>query len=105
MNSKNKLFHLWLGLESNMMEMNIYNLKIYLNTLKLQKNYLKKVLLINVIVLRKKLMNKKKNVKNKGYLMFTIENGEMPRTLKFQRMLNQLLDLKVKFLECPQLKI
>ena len=60
-----------------MMEMNIYNLIIYLNTLKLQKNYLKKVLLINVIVLKKKLTSKKKNVKNKEYRMFIIENGEM----------------------------
>ena len=31
MNLKNKLFHLWLGLELYMMEMNIFNLKIYLN--------------------------------------------------------------------------
>ena len=40
---------------------------------------LKKVLPTNVIVLRKKLMNKKKNVKNKECHMFIIENGEMPK--------------------------
>ena len=55
---------------------NIFNQKIFQNTLKLLKNFLKKDLLINVIVQRKKLMNKKKNVKNKEYHMYIIETGE-----------------------------
>ena len=38
---------------------------------------LKKVLHINVIVQKKKLKNKKKNAKNKEYLMSTIGNGEI----------------------------
>tara|TARA_B100001123_G_scaffold63258_1_gene69393 strand:- start:39 stop:461 length:423 start_codon:yes stop_codon:yes gene_type:complete len=32
----------------------------------------------------KKLKNKKKNVKKKEYLIFTTENGEIPKVLKFQ---------------------
>ena len=46
---------------------------------------IKKVLLMNVIVQRQKSMNKKKNVKNKEYLMFIIENGEMQKILINQK--------------------
>ena len=38
---------------------------------------------MNVIVQKKKLMNKKRNVKNKVYHMFIIDSGEMLKILKF----------------------
>ena len=69
-----------------MMEKNMFNLKIFQNTLMLRKNFLKKNLHINVIALKKKLTNKKKNVKNKVSHMFIIENGEMLKIFKFQKM-------------------
>jgi len=60
---------------------------------------------INVIVLKKKSKTKKKNVRKKGYLIFIIENGEIPKILKFQKISNLSLDLKVKFLETQLFKI
>ena len=51
---------------------------------------IKRVLLILVIALKRKSMNRKQNAKNKVCLMYIIENGEMQRILKYQKILNQL---------------
>ena len=52
-------------------------------------NYSKMVMLINVTVLVKKLKNKKKELDKKNFPIFTIENGEIYKSLKLPKILNQ----------------
>ena len=64
----------WIGIKHDDKEfVQSKNIK---NINRLQRSFLNKVLLINVIVLKRKSNNKKKNVKNKVYLISIIENGE-----------------------------
>ena len=58
-------------------------------------NYLKTVMHISVIAQAKKQKNKKKEQGKKKFLTFMIENGEIKKKLMLQKILNQLLGLKV----------
>ena len=64
-------------------------------------NSLKKVLHINATVQKMKLINKKKDVKNKEFHISTTENGEMLKILRLQKVLNQSCGSKVGFQEIP----
>ena len=62
-------------------------------------SYLKMVMLISVIVQVKKSKNKKKDLNKKNFLIFIIENGEILQMQTLQKILNLLLDLKVRLRE------
>ena len=53
----------------------------------------------SVIAQAKKYKNKKKEQDKKKFLTSMTENGEIRKKLMLQKILNQLLDLKVKLME------
>ena len=76
----------WLGIEHDGKEY-IQSNNI-LKHIEIAEELLKKALHINVIVQRKKLMIRKKNVRNRVFHMYIIENGEMQKTFRFLKILN-----------------